>query len=190
MYIYLFQTNTHVYGWDKWLDSSERLWGKRRKSDINLSNLLNLRIIFVTFPPDLYPGTSIGFAGIMSPALFFSNNQKCFQRFPTLPISSLKCPTYSTLTVPEWHVRENEACFVKATTISDLQCITSWKVSEERGVVERFKSHYKIPPLMWVLQFGCNVISLLFSCYSDFSIWPLAKTNHSTLPNTSPGQHW
>ena len=131
---------TCVHGWDKWLDSSERLWGKRRKPDIDLSNLLNLRIIFVTFPPDLYPGTSIGFAG----NVFFSNNQKCFQRFPTLPISSLKCPTYSTLTVPEWHVRENEACFVKATTILDLQCITSWKVSEERGVVERFESHYKI----------------------------------------------
>ena len=85
MYIYLFQTNTHVYGWDKWLDSSERLWGKRRKPDINLSNLLNLRIIFVTFPPDLYPGTSIGFAG----NVFFSKNQKCFQRFRLCPFLAL-----------------------------------------------------------------------------------------------------
>ena len=61
---------------------------------------------------------------------------------------------------------------------------------KKEGWLKDSKVITRSPPLMWVLQFGCNVISLLFSCYSDFSIWPLAKTNHSTLPNTSPGQHW
>ena len=79
---------TCVCGWDKWLDSSERLWGKSRKPDIDLSNLLNLRIIMVTFPPDLYPGTSIGFAGNV-PCSFFPTTRNVSNGFRLCPFLAL-----------------------------------------------------------------------------------------------------